>query len=214
MRPLIILWFKIQAANAGKKVLSAHFSKEEINEILSGYWKRYLKLKTDVPILPTIGGSVAVHLAAMSTAFYEELIARKISEKETTQIFYEIAWKVYIKMGKFSWWIAGFGNREGQSRLLKATQLFRAFPFNSPSYKWEDVQTNDKVVGFNCTKCPVAEYFKEKNMSDFCTNTWCKLDYPLAELWDSKLERTGSIASGAEICDFRWIVNENKINQK
>ena len=51
-------------------------------------------------------------------------------------------------------------------------------------------------------------------MSDFCTNTWWKLDYPLAELWNAKLERTGSIASGAEICDFKWIVNDNKINQK
>jgi L-2-amino-thiazoline-4-carboxylic acid hydrolase-like protein len=214
MRHLIILWFKNQAANAGKKVLSAYFSKGEINELLSVYWKRYLKLKTDVPTMPTIGGSVAIHLAAMSTAFYEELISRKISEQETTQIFYDIAWKVYKKMGKFSWWIAGIGNQESHSRLLKATQLFRAFPFNSPSYNWEDVQTNNKVVGFNCTKCPVAEYFQEKNMSKFCVNTWCKLDYPLAELWNSKLERSGSIASGAEICDFRWIANENKINLK
>ena len=101
MRQLIILWFKNQAANASKKVLSAYFSKEEINEILSGYWKRYLKLKTDVPAMPTLGGSVAVHLAALSTAFYEELISRKISEQKTTQIFYDIAWKVYEKMGKF-----------------------------------------------------------------------------------------------------------------
>lgn len=114
----------------------------------------------------------------------------------------------------FSWRLAGLGNREGHSKLLKATQLFRAFPFNSPSFSWEDVQTNNKVVGFNCTKCPVAEYFKERNMSSFCVKTWCKLDYPLAELWDSKLERSGSIASGAEICDFRWIKNENKKNEK
>jgi len=208
MRQLIIFWFRTRAASAGKKVLSTHFSKEEIIEILSRYWKRYLKLKPEVPSMPTIGGSVAVHLAAMSTAFYEELISRQKGEIETTKLFYDIAWKVYNKMGKFSWWIAGIGNRKGHGRLLKATQLFRSFPFNSPSYNWVDVPTGNKVVGFNCTKCPVAEYFHEKNMSNFCVNTWCKLDYPLAELWHSKLERAGSIASGAEICDFRWTVHE------
>ena len=30
------------------------------------------------------------------------------------------------------------------------------------------------------------------------------MDYPLAELWHAKLERTGSIAGGADKCDFRW----------
>ncbi len=59
-------------------------------------------------------------------------------------------------------------------------------------------------------KCPVAEYFQSKGVSEFCVATWCALDYPLAEMWDARLERTGSIAGGAEICDFRWILKEDK----
>lgn len=106
--------------------------------------------------------------------------------------------------------LAGWGNHKDDNRLLKATQLFRAFPFNSPSYQWEDVQTDKNIVGFNCKKCPVAEYFKKHNLSAFCTKTWCALDFPLAELWHSKLERTGSIAAGANHCDFRWIVDSKE----
>jgi ubiquinone biosynthesis protein len=144
----------------------------------------------------------------MSTGFYHELIARGESEDAATQLFYEIAWKVYVKMGRFSWWLAGGGNQSVYSRLLKTTKLFRAFPFNSPSYKWKTVETANNIVGFDCVKCPVADYFKSKDLSKFCTKTWCRLDYPLAELWHSKLERTGSIAGGASKCDFRWIVND------
>lgn len=207
MRNLIIYWFKIQAAKAAKNVLAPHFNNNEEQDILHGYWQRYLQLKSEVPKMPTMGGSLMLHLSAMSTGFYQELTTRGKDEETTTQLFYDIAWKIYQKMGRFSWGLAGFGNRNGYDRLLKATKLFRAFPFNSPSYQWKDVKAEKDVVGFDCLKCPVAEYFETKGLSKFCVATWCALDYPLAEMWNAKLERTGSIAGGEEKCDFRWTSN-------
>ncbi len=134
-------------------------------------------------------------------------------------MFYDIAWEVYVKMGRFSWWLAAKGDKkittellQNYYRLLNATRLFRTFPFSSPSYGWQNVKTPDTVVGFNCVKCLVTEYFQSKGLSEFCTKTCCALDYPLAELWHAKLERTGSIASGADKCDFRWILNDKNIN--
>ena len=212
MRRLILYWFKIQAAKAAKNVLAAHFSNKEVQDILHGYWQRYIQLKPELPQMPTMGGSLMLHLSAMSTGFYQELTIRKKDEETTTQLFYDIAWKVYQKMGRFSWWKAGIGNRTGYGRLLKATKLFRAFPFNSPSYQWIDRPTTANVVGFDCVKCPVAEYFETKGLSKFCAATWCALDYPLAEMWNAKLERTGSIAGGAKVCDFRWNVKPTEEN--
>lgn len=207
MRNLIIYWFKIQAAKAAKNVLALHFNNNEVQDILHGYWQRYLQLKPEVPKMPTMGGSLMLHLSAMSTGFYQELTARGKDEETNTQLLYKIAWKVYQKMGRFSWWLAGIGNRTGYYRLLKATKLFRAFPFNSPSYQWKDVKAEKDVVGFDCLKCPVAEYFETKGLLKLCVATWCALDYPLAEIWNAKLERTGSIADGEDKCDFRWIPN-------
>lgn len=211
-RTLILYWFKIQAAKAAKKVLTPHFNSKEVRDILHGYWLRYLQLKPAVPTTPTMGGSLMVHLSAMSTAFYHELTARGKNKELATQLFYDIAWNVYQKMGRFSWWLAGWGNRSSYNRLLKATKLFRAFPFNSPSYQWKDKQTTTNVVGFDCVKCPVAEYFETKGLSKFCASTWCALDYPLAEMWNATLERTGSIAGGATVCDFRWKVKPTEKN--
>jgi len=202
---VLLYWFKIQAKKAAYNVLGSNYSNEQIKEILNGYWKRYNLLKTELEDQPTLGGRLMVNLAAMSVAFYNEFSARGIGHVETTKSFYEISWIVYKKLGKFSWWMAGFRGRTGYSRLKKATELFRAFPFNNPSYKWQNVSTKEGVVGFDCLKCPVAEYFKSKGLADFCVDTWCALDFPLAEQWDSRLIRASNIAGGAQKCDFRWI---------
>jgi hypothetical protein len=204
MKKLILYLFKLQASKAAKQVLSREFKSSEVQEILHEYWQRYLQLKPEVPAMPTMGGSLMVHLSAMSTAFYHELTSRGKSEEIATRLFYDIAWEIYRRMGGFSWWLAGSGKKTGSARLQKATQLFRMFPFNNPSYRWIDIPTNNNVVGFDCVKCPVAEYFQSKGLSKFCVATWCALDYPLAEMWHAKLERTGSIAGGADRCDFRW----------
>ncbi len=69
----------------------------------------------------------------------------------------------------------------------------------------KDVASTAGVVGFDCLKCPVAEYFKTQELSELCVRTWCALDFPLAtDVWHAKLERSGSIAGGQSHCDFRW----------
>ena len=202
---LMLHWFKWQAAISGKHILSKEFKSKEVDEILKNYWQRYLVLKPAVPYMPTMGGRIMVQLAAMSTAFYTEITQRGKDAQTATKIFYEIAWIVYNKMGTFTWNLAGMRKKKDLNKLMLATKLFRQFPFNSPSYEWIDQPGPDNAVCFNCVKCPVAEYFKAHNLSKFCVETWCALDYPLAQKWHSRLERSGSIAGGAEVCDFKWI---------
>ncbi len=207
MLQIILFWFKTKAAKAARKILSSEFKKNEIEDILKGYWSRYIVLRRDIEKQPTFGGTVMVHLAGMSTAFYNELIKRGASDTQTTQYFYDIAWKVYKIMGRFSWNLTRLKYRNNSKRLAYATELFRAFPFNSPSYKWKNIPQADDSVCFNCTKCPVAEYFETKGLSEFCVKTWCALDFPLANMWNAKLERTNTIAGGAIVCDFKWKPN-------
>ncbi len=207
MLQLILFWFKIKSAKAARKILSSEFKKDEVEAILKVYWSRYKVLRRDIEKQPTFGGTVMDHLAGMSTAFYNELTERGISDAKTTQYFYDIAWKVYKIMGRFSWDLTRLKYKNNPKRLAYATELFRTFPFNSPSYKWKNIPQPDDDVRFNCEKCPVAEYFKGKGLSEFCVNTWCALDFPLAKMWNAKLERNNSIAGGANVCDFKWKPN-------
>lgn len=90
--------------------------------------------------------------------------------------------------------------------LTTIYKQYRTFPFNSPSYLWEEEPATENAVCFNCVKCPVAEYFESKGLLEFCAATWCALDYPLAEMWNAKLLKSGSIAGEDDKFDFKCIV--------
>jgi ubiquinone biosynthesis protein len=164
----------------------------------------YKKSKGTLPKAPSLGGRITTNLAAMTLAFHEVLISHNLNMKEATEILYDICWVVYEKMGKFVWNVSGLISGTNHKRLVRSTQLFKSFPFNEPSYEWKNIDGIPGVVAFDNFKCPVAEYFKTQGKSDICFNTWCKLDFKLAELWKAQLERPHTIADGSEKCDFRW----------
>ncbi len=100
--------------------------------------------------------------------------------------------------------LASAFTRDPHKRLKLATDVFRAFPFGAPSYGWRVVPSSDGAIAFNCIKCAVAEFFGNHKSSELCVHIFCRLDFPLAEKWGGQLQRTGTIASGATQCDFRW----------
>jgi len=205
---LVIYYIKRRTAKEAEHILLEKFTVIEINEILGNYWKRYQLSKNEIEHQPTLGGRIMVHLGAMSVAFYQELDKRGLDEDKITSMFYKIAWEIYQKMAKVSWRLASLFGRK--KRLKNSIKFFRKFPFNSPSYEWVDYPSNNDVICFDCQKCPVAEYFESKELSNFCYNTWCAFDFQLAEHWGATLERKNSIAGGATKCDFKWIAKKGK----
>lgn len=144
------------------------------------------------------------HAAALVLALHETLIRHGIAAEDAQQLIYDIAWSVYRQMGEPPLLLGATFTRDPRKRLKLATDLFRNFPFGSPSYEWRDVPSGDGAVAFDCVKCPVAEFFAIHDASELCVQTFCRLDFPLAQTWGGKLERTGTLATGAERCDFRW----------
>ena len=187
-----------------REALIHSYSEHEVDDILENSWVRYGNLAPSVPSQETIGARFMVHLSALTIAMYEALLSAGQSAEGATTLMYEVGWRVYTKMGEVPWATAGAFSHDGYEKLRFATKAFRTFPFDSPSYVWKDTDAEPGVVAFDCLKCPVAEYMRSHDKSDLCVSTWCKLDYPLARQWGSELERTGTIAGGATVCDFRW----------
>jgi len=187
-----------------RKALIHRYSDHEVTDLLARTWARYAELAPAVPAQATIGARFMVQLSALTIAMYETLRAAGQSTAGATTLMYEVGWQVYTKMGELPWALAGAFSQDRYDKLRFATTAFRTFPFDSPSYVWQDIAAEPGVVAFNCLKCPVADYMRAQDKADLCVNTWCKLDFPLARQWGSELERTGTIASGATVCDFRW----------
>lgn len=195
---------------SARKVLIHIYSDHEVDDLLESTWARYADLAPSVPSQETLGARFMVHLSALTIAMYEALLSAGQTAEGATTLIYDMSWLVYTKMGEVPWTMAGAMSNDSVKKLRFATTTFRTFPFASPSYLWKDVAAAPDVVAFDCLKCPVAEHFRTHNLSDLCVNTWCKLDYPLAQQWGSELKRTGTIASGAPVCDFRWHAVTNK----
>ena len=187
-----------------RKILADHYTTAQIDEILDRTWLRYLDLEPSIPAQKTFGARFTVHAAAAIIALYEALTAIGQTKENATDLINQIAWEVYTVMADLPWFAGGTFTQDGFQRLKLATDAFRTFPFGSPAYLWQDVDAGEGVVGFDCLRCPVAEYFASHHLSELCVQTFCELDYPLAKQWGATLERTGTIASGAPRCDFRW----------
>ena len=197
------LWQMLVEPHA-RAVLKATPLFESTGDLLKQAWDRYYELEPSIAIEPTLGAVFTTHLAAATLALHEVLLRRGISAAESHRLIYDIGWRIYVQMGEAPLLVASAVTRDPHKRLKLATDLFRTFPFGAPSYEWRDVMSADGSIAFDCTKCPVAEFFGKHDASELCVQTFCRLDFPLAEKWGGRLHRTGTIASGAATCDFRW----------
>ena len=197
------LW-QILVEPHAQAVLKATPLGESSGDLLKQAWRRYYELEPSIAIQPTLGAVFTTHLAAATLALHEVLLRHGTSVAESHRLIYDIGWRIYVQMGEIPLLVASAVTRDPHKRLKLATDLFRSFPFGAPAYEWRDVLSADGSIAFDCTKCPVAEFFGKHDASDLCVQTFCRLDFPLAEKWGGTLHRTGTIASGAAICDFRW----------
>ncbi|WP_175546969.1 AarF/UbiB family protein [Modicisalibacter ilicicola] len=187
-----------------RQVLAEAGLRDASDEILDATWEHYYRIEPDIPVAPTFGAILTTHLAGATLGLYRALRERDVDKRRAYGLIYDTGWRLYRQMGESPLLLASAYTRDPYKRLKIATELFRLFPFGEPGYRWQDVTAAPGVVAFDCLECPVARFFIQNNEPELCVNTWCNLDFPLAEKWGGHLERTGTIASGASRCDFRW----------
>ena len=196
LRPLL--------APAVRKVLRGRFSPLELRRVLDDAFADYEERRAGLPKEKEASARMMVRFAALTASFYRTLVARQIPEAEARRLTADVTWLIYEKMATLPWAIARLTETTPYARLRRATQAFRRFPFGPPGYDMVDVPAPPDVVAFDVRRCPVAEYFQAEGLSPVCVDAWCNLDIPLATKWGARLERTGTLAQGAEQCDFRW----------
>jgi ubiquinone biosynthesis protein len=187
-----------------RTILSEYHDNFGVQTILDETWARYRDIEQQIPVLTQLGPTINVRLAGATLAMYETLLSAGHSNVEALAIFKRISWAIYDKMGDLPMIAATALTSDPHNRMKLATQMFRTFPFSSPDYLMVDIPSAGNVVGFDVLTCPVAEFFRSHGREELCRETWCELDFPLAEKWGGELERTTTIAEGADRCDFRW----------
>lgn len=195
-------------APVARAALRDRLADDEIRLVVQDAFADYERSRATLPSESQVGPRLMVHLAALTAGFYRALIARGLAPAEARGRTGRVTAAVYDKMGEVPWALSRLRGREPRARLEAATNLFRRFPFSSPGYEMVDVPAADDVVAFDVLRCPVAEYLRAEGLGELCVETWCNLDFSLAEHWGSHLERSSTLAQGDERCDFRWRVEE------
>lgn len=79
--------------------------------------------------------------------------------------------------------------------LLLATRMFQRLPFGFfEPVSGRTLTARMASLGFDCLRCPVAEYFHSQNQARLCVATFCELDVPLATQWElSSCARAGFV---------------------
>lgn len=189
------------------------FTVGEVNELLDESWRAFDDLDPDVSREPTFGSRLNVQLAALTLAFLRALMEAGVERDYAIELIGDTCWSIYqywgrIGRGRFLARLVPSPRSPEQEQVLGADGSWPLpFPFNPPGYRARGVPVKDGV-GFDVIRCPVADYFHEHGAADLAVNTWCMLDYPLAEMLDLRLVRSQTLARGDKLCDFRWLAAE------
>ena len=179
------------------------FTREDVERLLAQARARWNVVAQDLPIEPSISGRISVVAAGMLLALAQALTADGIERSYANRLVRDISWAAYMRsMGKGMPGLMRTLAPNPQRRLKAAMDIGLKLEFTEPSYRHRRVSFAGGD-GFDMLRCPIADYLKSQDASDLCVTAFCSLDFRIFELIDLQLERSGTIAGGAELCDFR-----------
>jgi len=188
---------------AARIVLRDKFSPAEIEEIVERTQHHSGELAPDLPQEKTFGARTGLRMACFTIAFYRALQERGVGKEMAMRLVADANWEAFRRMIAPLLQIGAILFRDPLRRVQWSFRLTRRFVYNPPGWIMEDVPVEDGF-GFDVLRCPLADYFRSLGLGELGEGALCELDFRTAELEGIKLVRTGTLAGGAERCDFRW----------
>ena len=166
--------------------------------------------KANIERFETLGSRMNVTLGVASLAMYKALLDEGVERNYAIELFTDVAWKVYEKFLVMPRLLARLVTHKPQERMNFMLHAFLRFPFNQPGYQWkvkpldEDHQGEGLRIDFY--RCPVRDYLREMGEESFVLNSWCTLDFALAQAMvkGGRYERPHTLSAGDPLCDMTW----------
>jgi hypothetical protein len=191
-----------------RRALLTRFSKEETERVIEQLQAEFRAL---LPRLPFIGGKqnpLTTNLVACSwfLALYRVLQPRGLSDEEIGDLVYRVAEE----------WVTSSPRWVGRVQvLLGETPLLRFILKRISRQTQQRKYPGDFVVhfvpgdgrtfdfGLDFTGCAIHKFFQAEQAGHFA-KYMCRIDYLTTSYKGIELIRTGTIANGADKCDFRY----------
>ena len=184
--------------------LRGRLTRHDIADILDHAATEFTRLAAALPEEPTVGSRLLVRLAAWTLAVDRALQSHTVPAADAHTLAADIAWAAYRPFVAVSSVPARFCVRGSRARVRALLRSQQRFPFNQPGWRFDRI--GDEGLAIDMTHCPIAAYLSSQGAADLCVAAWCAQDGPVAEQWGAVLRRTGTLATGARVCDFRYDV--------
>ena len=192
---------------AGEIALQARYDRAAVQQIVSVVEREFISL---VPDIPYVGGSrnpfsgLVVNAAGI-LAMHRALREHGITGEDFGKLLEEIAilhvekYPRWIRMIMGRLWMSPVFRRVmdkrarfSQKRRYKGDFVYEVIPGNA-SFQW----------GINYLECGIVKFLHRHGEAELARQA-CILDYVMFPALGVTLQRTGTIAQGCEMCDFRF----------
>lgn len=170
---------------------------------------RELGRRGDDDLRRSSAGSVSLGVAALQRvlawqhALYAALLERGAAPAVAAGHIERVGWALAAPGVSVGIRLAGLGGGPRVMRVRRVVDALFATVFGAPFMR--TVQAEPSVVAFDVTRCPLAEYLAARGVPELTAAAACSLDARMATAWGMHLERTGTLAQGAAVCDFRFV---------
>jgi hypothetical protein len=183
------------------------FTRDQVDRILEQTWHNYdgLVPAAHVERLRTLGSRQNVLLGVASLGMCRALLGEGVEKMYATELFTDVAWKVYEKWIGLPRLIARRATGSPQAQMNLMLRMLLRYPFNRPGYQWQARPQSDRFA-LDIYRCPVYDYLQSQGADEFMLNSWCTLDFALAQAMTEGgyYERPHTLSAGDDVCDMKW----------
>lgn len=186
-------------------VAGAHLKRQFLPQALAGIWERIrfhrTELKRSRP-RHSLGVNLILRYMEWDVALYRTLQEHRLSKEQAGWLVEEIGWSIFSPIVAATYAASRLRSADLNTRVRWINEVMFRVMFTRP-FKRHDRPSPDGMA-FDIVVCPLANYFREKGVSELTRHAACSLDYRMAQLWGVKLIRAGTMAEGAARCDFQF----------
>ena len=135
-------------------------------------------------------------------ALYPRLRAHGLSTTEAGEIIEAINWQIFGPSTRLAFALSRLRSGRRLRRVRWIIDLLFRLVFTAPFRR--QMQAGGEGLWFDVQACPLADYFRARNLPELAHHAACQLDYRMAQVWGVQLQRQKTIAREAPLCDFRF----------
>lgn len=150
-----------------------------------------------------VGASHLLRIGAYAIALHDALLENDIADPAATRLVADAVFESIRRPRDALDAMARLRHRDPLRRVRWGSRLALRLYYSKPDWQSVPVAVADGV-GFDITRCVVAEFFERVGKVELCEQAICQQDIRMAARHGYRLERSGTLAAGADRCDFRY----------